>query len=70
MNSVEIVGNLVRKPFYKEYDSEEKLVRVAKYTVAAPRQNNKDEADFIDCTAFGNAAVYASKYMEKGRLLA
>ena len=70
MNSVEIVGNLVRKPFYKEYDSEEKLVRVAKYTVAAPRQNNKDEADFIDCTAFGNAAVYASKYMEKGDLIA
>ena len=29
MNSVEIVGNLVRKPFYKEYDSEEKLVHVA-----------------------------------------
>ena len=70
MNSVEIVENLVRKPFYKEYDSEEKLVRVAKYTVAAPRQNNKDEADFIDCTAFGNAAVYASKYMEKGDLIA
>ena len=70
MNSVEIVGNLVRKLFYKEYDSEERLVRVAKYTVAAPRQNNKDEADFIDCTAFGNAAVYASKYMEKGDLIA
>ena len=30
MNSVEIVGNLVRKPFYKEYESDEKTVRVAK----------------------------------------
>lgn len=70
MNSVEIVGNLVRKPFYKEYESEEKLIRVAKYSVAASRQNGKDEADFISCTAFGNAAVYASKFMEKGDLIA
>lgn len=70
MNSVEIVGNLVRKPFYKEYESNEKTVRVAKYTIAAARPNNKDEADFIDCTAFGNAAAYASKYMDKGDLIA
>ena len=70
MNSVEIVGNLVRKPTYKEYESDDRLVRVAKYTLAAQRQNKKEEADFISCTAFGNAAVYASKFMEKGDLIA
>jgi len=70
MNSVEIIGNLVKKPIYKEYESEDKTVRVAKYTIAAQRNGKKEEADFISCTAFGNDAVYASKYMDKGDLIA
>ena len=70
MNSVEEIGNLVREPYYKEYASGEETVKIAKYTIAVPRKNKNNGADFINCTAFGNNAVYASKYMEKGDLIA
>ncbi|WP_022757637.1 single-stranded DNA-binding protein [Butyrivibrio fibrisolvens] len=70
MNSVEEIGNLVREPYYKEYPSGEDVMKVAKYTIAVPRKNKNNGADFVNCTAFGNNAVYASKYMEKGDLIA
>ena len=70
MNSVEQIGNLVREPYYKEYPSGEDVVKVAKYTIAVPRKNKDKGADFVSCTAFGGNAVYASKYMEKGDLIA
>ena len=70
MNSVEEIGNLVREPYYKEYASGDEIVKIAKYTIAVPRKNKNNGADFVNCTAFGNNAAYASKYMEKGDLIA
>ena len=70
MNTVQVIGNLVRDPYYKEHTSGDRTIKIAKYTIASSRQGKKDEADFINCTAFGNDAVYASKYMEKGDLIA
>ena len=46
MNSVELIGNLVRDPSYKEHTQGDRVIQIAKYTIAASRLGKKDEADF------------------------
>ena len=66
MNLVVLMGRLTRDPEMR-YTQDGKSV--ARYSLAVDRFK-KDEADFISCVAFGNAADFAEKYLHKGTKLA
>lgn len=60
------MGRMTRDPDIK-YTSGEKPMCVAHFTVAVDRSGKKDEADFIQCTAFGKTAEILEKYFHKGK---
>ena len=67
MNVVILIGRLVRDPVINEAKSGSKI---AKYTLAVERRMKRDSgaptADFINCTAFGQSADFAEKFLAKG----
>lgn len=74
MNSVNLIGRLVREPELKYTQSG---LAVLRFTVAVDRKlskdkrdeaerNNQPTADFISCTAFGKAAEVIANYHSKG----
>ena len=72
MNKVILMGRLVRTPEVR-YSQGENTVAVARYMLAVTRkfkQKGEDDADFIQCTAFGRAAEIAAKYFKKGMKIA
>jgi single-strand DNA-binding protein len=60
------MGRLTRDPETK-YTQGEKSTCVTKYSIAVNRIGKKDEADFINVTAFGKAGEFAEKYFKKGQ---
>lgn len=69
MNKVILMGRLVRDTETRYSDGAEPLA-VARYTLAVNRRFKKDEADFINCVAFGKTGEFAEKYFKKGQLVA
>ena len=69
MNKVILMGRLVRDTETRYSDGEEHLA-VARYTLAVNRRFKKDEADFINCVAFGKTGEFAEKYFKKGQMVA
>lgn len=67
MNKVILMGRLVRDPEVR-YTQDGKAV--GKFTLAVNRAYKKDEADFINCVAFGKSAEFAEKYLNKGTKIA
>lgn len=65
MNKVTLLGRLTRDPEIHEGET-----MVAKYTLAVNRRGRNDEADFINCVAFGKSAEFASNYMKSGQRFA
>ena len=73
MNSVELVGRLVRDPEVR-YTSGATSTAVATFTLAVERDGQKDEsgnkiADFPRITVFGRPAEAVEKYYKKGKLV-
>lgn len=66
MNDIKLLGRLTAAPDLKQSNAGRNY---AWFTLAVPRQNNKDEADFIRCVAFDKLAVSLHKYCGKGRQL-
>lgn len=70
MNRVVIVGRLTRDPDLRYTPNG---VAVANFTVAANRpfknQSGEQEADFINCVVWRNAAENLANYMKKGSLI-
>ncbi|MBE6031347.1 MAG: single-stranded DNA-binding protein [Firmicutes bacterium] len=67
MNSVSLVGRLVRDPEVRYTPSQ---MAVARFTVAVDRPFSRDSeqtADFISCVAFGKQAEFIERYFTKGR---
>ena len=67
MNSVSLVGRLVRDPEVRYTPAQ---MAVARFTVAVDRpfsRDNEQTADFISCVAFGKSAEFIEKYFTKGR---
>ena len=64
MNNVAILGYVVRdiELQYKGVNQ----TAIAKFTVAVNRKFKKDEADFINCIAFGKTAEIITQYFSKG----
>ena len=67
MNNVILIGRLTKDPQLSF--SKGKGTAIAKLTVAVNRMQ-KDEADFINCTAFGKTAETIGNYMTKGSQIA
>lgn len=78
MNSVNLVGRLVRDP---ELRYSQSGTAVLKFTVAVDRKlskdkkeeaqaNNQPTADFISCIAFGKTAETTASYHSKGSQIA
>ena len=71
MNSVELVGRLVKDPAIR-YTSDQKAV--ASFVIAVDRDGQKDEngkkiTDFPKVNVFGRQAEAVEKYAKKGKLL-
>lgn len=69
MNRIIIKGRLTRDPEMKTGASG---VEFCKFSVAVDRRVSKDkmkekQADFFDCTAFGNTGSMISSYFHKGK---
>ena len=72
MNSVELIGRLVRDPDVR-YTSGSQMA-VASFTIAIDRPQRQDggerQTDFPRITVFGRQAETCEKYLKKGRLVA
>lgn len=72
MNKVILMGRLTRAPEVRYSDGADPLA-VARYTLAVNRRmkkNGEQDADFINCVAFGKTGEFAEKYFKKGQLVA
>lgn len=71
MNKVILMGRLVRDP-ETTYTNAADPLAICKYTLAVNRRfkkNGEQEADFINCVAFGKAGEFADKYFKKGQMV-
>lgn len=62
------MGRLTRDP-HVTYTQGDKPLAVARYTLAVNRRFKRDgeqDADFINCVAFGRAGEFAEKYFRQG----
>lgn len=69
MNKVILMGRLTREPLMRYSQQGEQQMAVARYSLAVNRKTKKDgqqEADFINCIAFGKVAEFAERYLQKG----
>ncbi len=72
VNKVILIGNVTRDPLVKETESGKKL---AMFSVATNRYyktadgEQKSEAEFHNCVAWGNLAEKAEQFLTKGKLI-
>lgn len=72
MNKVILMGRLTRDPEVRYAQGNDPLA-VARYTLAVNRRFKRageQDADFINCVAFGKAGEFAEKYFKKGQMVA
>lgn len=72
MNKVELIGRLTKDPDVR-YTQGDKPMAIARYTLAVDRRIKKEgeqNADFINCVAFGKLGEFAEKYYRKGTKVA
>ena len=68
MNKAILMGRLTRDPDVR-YSQGENPMAIARYTLAVDRRFKRDgeqNADFINCLAFGRSAEFAEKYLHQG----
>lgn len=66
MNIVTLIGRLTKDPEVKFGNNGKACAR---FTLAITRTLNKEEADFINCVAFGKTAELIGEYLKKGNKL-
>jgi len=72
MNKVVLMGRLTRD-VETRYSQGNEPIAISRYTLAVDRRFKKEgeqEADFINCVAFGKAGDFAEKYFRKGMKVA
>lgn len=68
MNKVILMGRLTRDPEVR-YSHGDNSLAIARYSLAVDRRFKKEgeqNADFINCIAFGKSGEFAEKYFHKG----
>ena len=68
MNKVILIGRLTKDPELRYAAGNG--TAVCRFSVAVTRQFKKDEADFINCVAFGKTGETIAQYLTKGRQIA
>ena len=68
MNKVILIGRLTRDPELRFAAGTGNAV--ARFSLAVTRQFKRDEADFINCVAFGKQAETIAQYLTKGSQIA
>lgn len=68
MNKVILLGRLTKDPDLRFASGTG--TAVTRFTVATNRPMKKDEADFINCIAFGKTGETITQYLTKGRQIA
>ena len=68
MNKVILIGRLTRDPELKFIAGSGNAV--TRFSIAVTRQFKRDEADFINCVAFGKTAETIAQYLTKGSQIA
>lgn len=71
MNKVILIGRLTKDPEVR-YTQGQETMAVARYTLAVDRnrkQDNGQNADFINCISFKKSAEFAEKYFHQGTKL-
>lgn len=71
MNKVMLAGRLTRDPETRYSQSAEPMA-VTRFSVAVNRRFKKEgeqDADFINCVAFGKTAEFIGKYFNKGKMI-
>jgi single-strand DNA-binding protein len=67
MNKVILMGRLTKDPETRYSQGVEATQTITRYSLAVNRKMSKNnEADFINCVAFGKSAEFADKYFRKG----
>lgn len=66
MNVVILKGRLCGDPEVRYSQANGEQMAIARYRLAVSR-SKKDEADFINCVAFGRVGEFAEKYLKKGQ---
>lgn len=69
MNKVVLLGRVVRD-LEVRYSQGENPLCICRYTLAVPRKYHREgeqDADFINCIAFGKNAEFAEKYLAAGK---
>jgi len=72
MNKVTLIGRLTRDAETRYTQGNEPMA-ISRYTLAVDRRFKREgeqEADFINCVAFGKAGDFAEKYFRKGMKVA
>ncbi len=72
MNKVILMGRLTRDPEVR-YSQSNQPTAIARYTLAVDRRfkrEGENNADFINCIAFGKMGEFAEKYLQKGTKIA
>jgi single-strand DNA-binding protein len=71
MNRVSLIGRITRDP---EVRYSQACVAFLSFSIAVDRQqrdaNGQRQADFINCTAFGQQADFMGRYIKKGFMIA
>lgn len=75
MNVACVLGRLTDNPKITNYSGNDgQQGTIARYTLAVDRPGRRDQngqnADFINCVVFGKGAEFAQKYLAKGRKIA
>ena len=68
MNKIILLGRLTRDPEVR-YTQGDNSMAIAKFSLAVNKRfkkENKPEADFFNCTAFGKQAEFVEKYLKQG----
>ena len=68
MNKVTLIGRTTKSPELRY--AQGTGTAVCRFTLAVPRAFKKDEADFINCVAFGKIGETIAQYVLKGRQVA
>ena len=63
MNFFVCSGNLGRDPIFKKAETGTEF---ATFSVAVPPESKSGETTWVNCTAFGHSANFATSYLKKG----
>lgn len=67
MNKIIILGRICNDLEVKTVKKGKQSNKVLNFTVAVPRKMNREETDFIQCSAWNALAEHIEKYFKKGQ---